>query len=242
MPDVYAHYRFGRQVLSQFSPRQRQVIGRFRRLYDMGLYGADIFSFYNPFWQTDTGALPETYALFLPESFLERAQEGTLTEGEQAYLCGLCAHYALETACGDYRQKLEKSGLSPAAVWAEFDRYLLELDGLSPHYDRSAHMTLTRGECVTAAQFFPPATAVQTHGAIRCMEKFYHFLSTTQGNPKKFPLSLLKNTPLADRILTGTPTQEAIHRASTLLVRYTRSVKDFPQFLESQLAGNNAQP
>lgn len=223
MPDVYAHYRFGRQVLSQFSPRQRQVIGRFRRLYDMGLYGADIFSFYNPFWQTDTGALPETYADFRPESFLERAREGTLTEGEQAYLYGLCAHYALEAACGDYREKLETSGLSP-------------------HYDRSAHMALTRGECVTAAQFFPPATAVQTHRAIRRMEKFYHYLATTQGNPKKFPLSLLKNTPLSSRIPTAAPTQESIHRASTLLVRYTRSVKEFPQFLEARLTGNNAQP
>lgn len=238
MPDVYAHYRFGRQVLSQFSPRQRQVIGRFRRLYDMGLYGADIFSFYNPLWQTDTGALPETYADFLPE----RTREGTLTEGEQAYLYGLCAHYALETACGDYREKLETSGLSPAAVWAEFDRYLLELDGLSPHYDRSVHMALTRGECVTAAQFFPPATAVQTHGAIRRMEKFYHYLATTQGNPKKFPLSLLKNTPLSSRIPTAAPTQESIHRASTLLVRYTRSVKEFPQFLEAHLSENNTQP
>lgn len=238
MPDVYAHYRFGRQVLSQFSPRQRQVIGRFRRLYDMGLYGADIFSFYNPFWQTDTGTLPETYAGSLPE----RAREGTLTEGEQAYLYGLCAHYALETGCGDYREKLEKSGLSPAAVWAEFDRYLLELDGLSPHYDRSAHMALTRGECVTAAQFFPPATAVQTHGAIRRMEKFYHYLATTQGNPRKFPLSLVKNTPLSSRILPTAPTQESIHRASTLLVRYTRSVKEFPQFLEAQLAGKSIQP
>lgn len=239
MPDVYAHYRFGRQVLSHFSPRQRQVIGRFRRLYDMGLYGADIFSFYNPFWQTDTGALVETYAGSTPESFRKRAREGALTEGEQACLCGLCAHYALEAACGDYREKLEKSGVSPAAAWAEFDRYLLELDGLSLHYDRSAHMALTRGECVTAAQFFPPATAVQTHGAIRRMEKFYHALATAQSDSGKFPLSLVKNTPLASRILTGTPTQEDIHRDSALLVRYTRGVKEFPQTLETWFSGTN---
>lgn len=235
MPDVYAHYRFGRQVLSQFSPRQRQIIGRFRRLYDMGLYGADIFSFYNPFWQTQTGELPARYADLSAPEFLEAAKALAVTEGQQAYLCGLCAHHALTAACADIFEKVAQAGGSPAAAAAEFDRYLMELDGLAPDYDRSGRMKLTRGECVTAAQFFPPATAAQTHGAVRRMESFYRQLSGIRGGKKSLLLKILEKTPLKHRFPPTTPTREDIQRDSTLLVRYTRAIKELPQTLASQL-------
>lgn len=43
MPANYAHYRFGKQLLSGMCPNDRRSIQRFRRLYDMGLHGPDIF-------------------------------------------------------------------------------------------------------------------------------------------------------------------------------------------------------
>ena len=55
MPANYAHYRFGKQLLSGMCPNDRRSIQRFRRLYDMGLHGPDIFFYYNPLIKTATG-------------------------------------------------------------------------------------------------------------------------------------------------------------------------------------------
>ena len=55
MPANYAHYRFGKLALSKLPAEARQCIGRFRRLYDIGLHGPDIFFYYNPAIDTAVG-------------------------------------------------------------------------------------------------------------------------------------------------------------------------------------------
>ena len=43
MPSSYAHYRFGKQILAQMPADVKRSIQRFRRMFDMGLQGPDIF-------------------------------------------------------------------------------------------------------------------------------------------------------------------------------------------------------
>ena len=50
----YAHYRFGKQLLPQLPADVRQCIQRFRRMYDMGLHGPDIFFYHNPLMKSAT--------------------------------------------------------------------------------------------------------------------------------------------------------------------------------------------
>ena len=45
MPSTYAHYRFGVAMLPGLPGDVRRTIGRFRRLFDVGLHGPDIFYF-----------------------------------------------------------------------------------------------------------------------------------------------------------------------------------------------------
>lgn len=228
MPGAYAHYRFGRQVLSSFSPRQRQLIGRFRRLYDMGLYGADIFSCPGPLTDPELEKLGAAYRARPTGEVLAQAKEIATTEGAKAYLYGLAAHRCLEDACADFWDKSQAKAMPVPAMEGEFDRYLLELDGLPPTYDRSAHMKLTRGEGVTASQFYTPATAGQVYGAIRRLTWLYRALTT----PDKKPLPLISRAQWEQRLPAQEPTPEALRADSALLVRYTRAVKDFPAFLE----------
>lgn len=233
MPGMYAHYRFGRQVLGAFSPRQRQSIGRFRRLYEMGLYGPDIFDYYNPLAQTQVGDLEARYHSQTGRECFTAALAAATSEGAQAYLWGLLTHYCLDAAWDDALQKLTRQGLRRETLEAEFDAYLLELDGLDPRYDRSRHMALTRGECVTVSQFYPPATAAQTHGAIGRMRWFYHFLANPNEKRVGRWMGLLKSSPLYHRQVPQALTQDQRHRCSTLLTRYTRAVKQFPTLPES---------
>ncbi|MBR3367326.1 MAG: hypothetical protein IKG66_05990, partial [Lachnospiraceae bacterium] len=57
MPDSYAHYRFGKQVLEQLPEQIRGVILSERELYDIGLHGPDILFFYRPLGRNFVRAL-----------------------------------------------------------------------------------------------------------------------------------------------------------------------------------------
>lgn len=228
MPGMYAHYRFGRQVLGQFSPSQKQTIGRFRRLYDMGLYGPDIFDYCGPLTPGEVADLARSFrsqGSFLPLRTL------ATTEGARAYFYGLLAHCCLDGACAELLEKQSGAPGSRAALEADFDGYLLELDGLPPLYDRSAHMALTRGECVTVSQFYPPATAAQTHGAIARMRRFYHLLSGQDQARVGRLVKLFGKGTLSHRLPPMELSREKQYLCSSLLARYTRAVKAFPELL-----------
>lgn len=235
MPGIYAHYRFGRQVLSALDPASRQTVNRFRRLYDMGLYGPDIFEYDNPLTQTAVAALSEKYHGQTGRMFFENALETATSEGEKAYLYGVLAHYCLDSACAGFLRRQQEGSLSRIAGETEFDSYLLRIDGLPTNYDRSQHMTMTRGECVTVAGFYPPATAAQTHGVIRRMTRFYHFLSGKNRSKVEKVLKLLKNREWLQRIPEEDISPEPTRTVSEYILRYNRAVKQYPVLLAQLL-------
>ena len=49
MPGSYAHYRFGCQLLPTLPANIRRPVQRFRRMFDMGLHGPDLFFYHNIF-------------------------------------------------------------------------------------------------------------------------------------------------------------------------------------------------
>ena len=232
MPGVYAHYRFGKQVLSQLSPKQRQCVTRFRRLYDMGLYGGDIFAFYNPLMQTDTGKLEESYHSQTGIDFFSQALTQATTEGAQAYLYGVLAHYCLDSLCKAYLQRQKEAGACLSRLDADFDSCLLTMDGLELPYDLSRHMELTRGECVTVSQFYPPATARETHSAIRHMTLFYRFLAGKNQKRVRRVLSLLGNARLQARIFPAELPYQPSITDQELMSRYNRAAKLYPDLLK----------
>ena len=89
MPANYAHYRFGKQLLSGMSPNDRRSIQRFRRLYDMGLHGPDIFFYYNPLIKTATGQLGGVFHAQSGQEFFARVCAQAGSEAGRVYLLGL---------------------------------------------------------------------------------------------------------------------------------------------------------
>ena len=143
MPANYAHYRFGKQLLSGMCPNDRRSIQRFRRLYDMGLHGPDIFFYYNPLIKTATGQLGGVFHAQSGQEFFARVCAQAGSEAGRVYLLGLLGHYCLDSLCHPYVEKKEADGSARhVELESEFDRYLLEADGVVlPHtYDGSAHM------------------------------------------------------------------------------------------------------
>jgi len=65
------------------------------------------------------------------------------------------------------------------ALESEFERFLLVKDGIgSPHtFDAGKFLKLTRGEAVTAAEFYPGATGGRVSRSIRLMGLFIRLLA-----------------------------------------------------------------
>ena len=48
MPSTYAHYRMGQEVYHNLTGKPKQIIEKYKELYDIGLHGPDILFYYKP--------------------------------------------------------------------------------------------------------------------------------------------------------------------------------------------------
>lgn len=233
MPASYAHYRFGKLLLPELPADVRQCITRFRRMYDMGLHGPDIFFYHNPFLDTAAGKLAKQFHSQSGQVFFPGACAAADTEAGRAYLYGLLAHYCLDAACHPFITRAVQNGeAGHVALEAEFDRYLMALDGIAePHrQDITRHMKLTRGECMTAARFYPPATGANVHQSVGFMAFALRFLAG--GSRKKREALLKKLKPgLCDFFIPEEPVAAYARMDSELLARFNRAYGQYPQLL-----------
>lgn len=234
MPAFYAHYRFGKMALEQFPPSVRQSISRFRRLYDMGLQGPDFFFYFNPFFSTSTGDLGPKYHKQPGQEFFAQCCAQANSEAAKVYLYGLLGHYVLDSNCHPFVNAMTKSGQAThVGLEAEFERYLLEMDGLKPAYcqDYSSKIRLTRGECVTVSGFFPPASPTAVWFSFRMMSLVYKFLNQ-KNRPRAEKIMSSAKKELVDILIPMEPVEKYARMDSELLARFNRVLKLYPQMLQ----------
>lgn len=189
MPSVYAHYRFGAQLIGKMPPKVQRTVIRFRQLYDMGLHGPDLFDYQG---SLGGGKLRDQLHSQTGEVFFQRVCRNLRlrpSEGARAYLYGLLAHYALDSLTSPYISRMaEQEKLSKDEIATEFDRYLLILDGKKPPHiqDLSGHMKLTPGECETVAALFPHVRAGAVKKSVEHMAAVTRLLALPQGSKRQW--------------------------------------------------------
>lgn len=229
MPSQYAHYRFGRQAWQSLPREVRQHIQQFRRLYDMGQQGPDFFFYHNPLWKTSAGELGEKFHSMTGREFFTQACAQASSEAAFAYLLGVLGHYCLDSLCHPYVNRVAAAGeLSHVPMEKEFDRLLMQTDKLpSPHtQDLREKLRLTRGECVTVAALYPPATAGQVNQSVRNMRRCLGFLA---GGNRDRREKLLKSVKpgLADHMIPKETEERYVRSNSELLVRYKWAMEKY---------------
>lgn len=244
MPSTYAHYRFGSLTLPSLPSEIRRTIGRFRRMYDMGLHGPDIFFYYIPV--TDTGnILGHKYHFQTGKEFFSRVCRMVRLEGgeaAQAYLYGLLCHYALDAQCHPYvTAESTKSPTAHVRMESEFDRFLLELDGKSPAHtqDLSTHIQLTPGECDTVAKFYPGSKPSGIRSGTRNMALIRKVLSQPAGTRRSLVQSSLRllSKSLPGLMLPVAPDPEFQCHDEKLLELFNRALSLYPSLL-AQIQAN----
>lgn len=242
MPANYAHYRFGTSLLTLMPGDMRRTIQRFRRLFDMGLHGPDIFYYHSFLFKTNPGVLGIKYHEQSGREFFQRVCRAVRldrSEAAQAYLYGVFCHYCLDSAFRDYMADPEIKAVAPRIrIETEFDRFLLELDGKVPPctQDLSSHMHLTPGECETVAKFYPPASAGNVKESVRNMAAACKLLAMPQGAKRTVMEKSIGivASEYQGMIMTAGPNPQCAHLDEALLALYNKAAADFPEML-SQL-------
>ena len=195
MPALYAHNRFGSDLLPSLPADVRKTVNRFPQLFRVGLQGPDIFFYYSPGFKTTVGSLGDAAHNQSGIEFFRQAAKAANTEAGFAYLYGLLAHYAMDSLCHPYiHGQKHENGLIHMQLESEFERYLLALDGVSvpETFHRGKPIRLTRGECVTVAPFFPPATPAQINWTVHASRWSQWWFSLPHGIFRRLMLRVLK--------------------------------------------------
>lgn len=245
MPSNYAHYRFGAAVLTTLPADIRRSIQRFRRLYDVGMHGPDLFYYHNPVTKNGTGTLGIRYHEITGKNFFTRVCRTIRmerSEAAKAYLYGVLCHYVLDSCLHpSVRELCESTGATHMEIEMEFDRFLLETDGKMPPNGQklTKHLDLTEGECETVAKFYPPATGKTVRSALRSMVFFTKLLTAPEGIRRKMVemgVGILgKETKGV--ILREKPNEKCTCANAVLLEQYDRAMALLPEYLQ-QLQAN----
>ncbi len=235
MPSTYAHYRFGTQLLHTMPADVRRTIGRFRRLYDVGVHGPDIFFYQAPVIKTAATFLGIKYHEQTGQEFFQRVSRAIRlgkSEAAQAYLYGVLTHYCLDSVCRPAIKAMAGESLSTLEIETEFDRFLLEKDGKTPPHrqDMSPHLKLTPGEFETVAKFYPPATSRHIQDCLQKMALFVKLLATPDGPARKTMaagVSLL-GKELKGAVMTLGPNPKCDFCNEPLLEAYQQAMDRFP--------------
>lgn len=240
MPSHYAHFRFGTAALALLPGDTRRSVQRFRRLYDVGLHGPDLFYSYHPLTGGSVSGLGIRYHELTGKTFFTRvcrAIRMERSEAAAAYLYGVLCHYVLDSQLHPFILQLsEETGVSHARLESEFERYLLEMDGKLPDNTQklTAHLKLTEGECDTVARFYPPATAKTVKSALAATARFTKLAVSAEGPGRKIlekGLDLL-GKDLRSMLISAQPDPRCAHLCPEILERYEAALARFPEYLQ----------
>ena len=196
MPSTYAHRLFGEAMLDLY-PAEIAAAARARReLFDIGLHGPDILFYYKVLKADPVNAvgyrqhgLPGR-AFFGPAK--QTLEDAADADGAHAYLLGFLCHFALDSACHGYiENKIAVSGVTHTEIESEFDRFLLERQGIEPLHARLVgHIHPTKENAAVIAPFFEGVNARQVYRALRSM-LFYNGLLRAPHQPKRGLVNLV---------------------------------------------------
>ena len=239
MPATYAHYRFGAQMLRQMPGDLSRTTKRYRRLFDVGLHGPDLFFFYRPVFSTKTGRLGHKLHMQTGKEFFSRACRNLRlepSEAGQAYLYGVLCHYVLDAHCHPLVVQADWEGpVSHSRIEAEFDRFLMERDGICPPKEMrlTKHMTLTDPECSTVSRFYSGTNGKMIRESLRGMVTIRKIMEMPEGPVREALTKTMSvgSQVFRDMIVRPLPDPDCSHLNQPLLEKYQQAAKVFPGML-----------
>ncbi len=190
MPTTYAHYKFGKEVISALPRPLQSSIENNRELFDIGLHGPDLLFYYKALIKNPVNS--QGYALHerMADEFFQHAVE-VIGKSEdpaaaRAYIYGFICHFALDSECHPYIEKMiQTGGVTHSQIEMEFDRLLLKEDYINPvRHLSTRHIHPSRKNAEVIAPFFNDMTPELVEKSMKSMI-FFHKLLLAPGKYKR---------------------------------------------------------
>lgn len=182
MPSTYAHYRFGKEIRKMLPESIRAEADRHPELFMIGQHGPDIYFYYRP-WQNNSvnGTGMSMHAHPAADFFgpaVQAAQNRKDDRGERAYLYGFVCHFILDSCVHWYVEDwIRESGVPHTEIEAEFDRVLMERDGLDPmRHVPVGHIVPSQENAAVIAEFFPQISEEKILKSLKDMVRYNRIL------------------------------------------------------------------
>ena len=240
MPSTYAHRRFGEKVIPLLPLQVQRSVRQFRRLYDVGLHGPDIFFYHNILFRDKLVSLAKDTHALSGEAFFTGVCNKLRQEPNEAalaYLYGTLAHYCLDSAAHPFVLEQSADGqVGHTELETEFDRFLLQLDGTrrTNTLDLREELKLTGGECRTVSDFYGIGS-LAVHTSVKRMAFWVRILSMPKGPKRRF-VEKCAGKKLREFFMNRTPNKNCEHLNEPMLECYDRALEIFPALVEALTA------
>ena len=238
MPSSYAHYRFGTQIIPMMPADIRGPILRHRALFDMGLHGPDFLFYHHFLKKTPLFRLGSYYHEQSGQVFFTRCCEHLRQQSSEAafaYLFGLLAHYCLDSQCHPLVYSMtDDTDLGHGELEAEFDRYLMTLDGIKkPHESNICrHIRLKQAQFSVVSQFYPEISPKNAAQCIRNMALAQQLLTIPHAHGAIVAFTQLAGGNTAGKVMTVGPNPKCNRLNGKLLDLYEKAMAKFPSLQE----------
>lgn len=239
MPANYAHYRFGTAMLSAMPADVQRTAKRYRRLYDIGLHGPDIFFYYNLLQRSKSGNLGSRMHRQTGKEFFGRLCRNIRLDPSreaEAYLYGTLCHYALDSVCHRFvLEQVEQGVAEHIRLETEFDRFLLDMDGKRPPetQDLSKHLHIGSKECAVVARLYTGVTEKMVATSVRNMTFVTKALAMGNDGGRRL---MQKGLGVVGQryqgfVMTKGPDTQCSHLDKPMLELYNQVEEKFPELL-----------
>ena len=196
MPTTYAHYTFGKKVLSELNNDLRELINNNVDLYNIGLHGPDILFYFKPLQSNRVNKLGNEIHKANADIFFENAKEKLLScddfNKSFAYIAGFICHYMLDSQCHPNIREKENE-ISHNEIETEFDRAIMLKDNINPiTYKPTSHIipSIDNAKCIS--RFFTDTSAEEIHKALKSMKLYLDLLVAPRPMPRSLLIWVLK--------------------------------------------------
>lgn len=238
---MYAHYRFGKDVLKLLPADVKKDIRSYPDLYKIGLHGPDILFYYKPLIKNDVSALGhemhEAPAMDFFAPALEKIRNDPEDHGERAYVYGFICHFILDSCCHGYiAEKIRESGVSHTRIEAEFESMLMRKDGIDPtSHHLTCHIHPTEHNAAVIARLIPYVSSEEVLKALRST-KFYSSLILVPGNIKRYIVTTVikligASDSLGGMIIGRKPDPRCADSNKRLYGMYNDAIKEAAEYI-----------
>lgn len=182
MPTTYAHYKFGKEVISALPRPLQSSIENNRELFDIGVHGPDLLFYYKALSKNPVNTQGYELHERRADEFFRHAAEVIKSASDpaasRAYIYGVICHFALDSECHPYIEKMiQASGISHSEIEMEFDRLLLKEDYINPvRYLATGHIHPDLQKAAVIAPFYQEMTPKIIEKAMRSMISCHRLL------------------------------------------------------------------